>query len=121
MTHRGPHVPDVGEGWVGALGLAVENGLTVQHDLQPALANRGQGYAQGTAELCEKLGRYPSGLGQVASSYAVGYLQVVLILCHDNPSFVRAVSFAGTPLAPGSAADIIGLTPSWVKAEEGAY
>lgn len=118
MTYRGPHIPDVGEGWVGALGLAVENGLTVQHDLQPTLARRGQGYAQGTAELCEKLGRYPSGLGKVASSYAVGYLQVVLILCHDDPSFARS-SVPERLLRPGSAADIIGLTHGWVKAEEG--
>ena len=70
---------------------AVEDGLTVQHYLQTALSHRGQGYVQGAAKLCEELGRYPSGLWQVASSYAVGYLQFVLILCHDDPSLCGLV------------------------------
>jgi hypothetical protein len=48
---------------VAALGLAVEEGLAVQVDLQPAVVYGGYGYGELALKLCEELSRYPSGLG----------------------------------------------------------
>ena len=90
LPNGGPHIPDIGKGWVGSRRPAVEDGLTVQYDFQTALAYWRKGYVQRAAKLCEELGRYPSGLWQVASSYAVGNLQAVLIIRHVVSSLVQS-------------------------------
>ena len=57
-------LPDRIKAWVAAsLGLAVEEGLAIQIDLQPAIVHGGDGYGEIAFKLCEKLSRYPSGLG----------------------------------------------------------
>lgn len=48
-------------GVFAALGLAVEEGLAVQVDLQAAIVYRCDGYGKLASKLCEELSRYPSG------------------------------------------------------------
>ena len=67
---------------MATLGLAVEEGLAVQVDLQPAIVHGGDCYGELAMKLCEELSRYPSGLRKVSSTDAVLDLQVGLALCH---------------------------------------
>ena len=81
------HRPHLCERGVGAsCGLAVEDGLAVVVHFKSAVACGSQGDCKLVAELAEELGRYPSGLWQVASGNAVDDLQPAGVCVHGVTS-----------------------------------
>ena len=80
------HLADLGEGGVrAAVGVAVEESCAVVVDLKPAVAHGCEGDGQLTAKFAEELGRYPSGLGQIASGNAVSDLSLLVFSSMASP------------------------------------